>query len=184
MFVSRQVITRAFEIAIARNRRGLRQASIQLRNGEISLRQWQREVATRLKDSHLYAAAIARGGKLSQADYGRIGRLVRDRYAYLARFGADIASGAQPLNGRFLNRAEAYVLHARQARHEAERIEMLEVQGLGFEENRLGAADHCESGDRIGCIEASAMGRVPIGTLPLVGTRSCLYQCKCQIVYS
>lgn len=179
MFVSKQVITRAFELAIARNRRGMREISLQLRNGEISLRQWQREVAVRLKDAHLYAAAIARGGKLTAEDYGRIGRLVRDRYAYLARFGEDLASGAQALNGRFLNRADAYVLHARQARHDAERVEMREVQGLEFEENRIAAVENC-----VGCLQATAMGRVPIGTLPAIGTRDCLFQCKCQIVYS
>lgn len=178
-FLSRRVVIRTFEFAINRNRREMRAVSEQLRDGEISIRQWQREVARRLKDAHLYAAASARGGRLEAPDFGRIGRLVRDRYEYLAKFGADIASGKQPINGRFLVRADAYILHARQARFEAERVEMAEVQGYTHEQNRLNAFENC-----VGCTNATMLGRVPIGTLPPIGTRDCLAQCKCEVVFS
>ena len=178
-FLSKRTVIRAFELAIAKNARELREISLQLRAGEISLRAWQLETALRLKDAHLWGAAIARGGRLSQADYGRLGQLLKSRYSYLSRFAADIQSGKQPLDGRFLSRASAYLLHARQARHDAERHEMFEVQGFRFEENRLSTAENCA-----GCLEATALGPVPIGTLPEIGTRDCLYNCKCEVVYS
>jgi hypothetical protein len=183
-FLSRKVVIRAYEGALAGTRRTVRAISLQLRNGEITVRQWQREVAVALKDAHVYSAALARGGQLSQADFGRVGRLVRDRYRFLEQFATDVAAGRIPLDGRFLARAEGYVLHARQARHLAERVEMQEVQLLTHEQNVLSPGENCESGDRIGCIEATAMGRVPIGTLPDIGTRTCLFHCECLVDYS
>lgn len=178
-FVGRPVVIRAFEFALARTSREVRTASLALRAGTISLRDWQSVVAVSLKDAHLYAALIARGGRLDSVDLGRVGQLVRERYQFLGQFAADIASGKQPLDGRFLLRSQNYVLHSRQSRVNAERVEMRDVQGMLFEQNVLSAAESCA-----GCEAASNAGRVPIGTLSPPGTRDCLAACKCELVYS
>jgi hypothetical protein len=55
-------------------------------------------------------------------------------------------------------------------------------EGYTMEENVLGLAEHCEGSGS--CVEVTAKGKVPIGTLLPIGTRLCLTSCKCTIAYS
>jgi hypothetical protein len=54
--------------------------------------------------------------------------------------------------------------------------------GYTMEENILAPAEHCEGEGS--CVEETAKGKVPIGTLLPIGTRKCLTNCKCRIEYS
>lgn len=152
----------------------------QLRNRELTLGQWERAVRMELKHIHLYSATLAKGGsmQLSQADFGRIGRELRDQYGFLREFADQIASGKQPVDGRLTSRARLYAQSGRATFHLTERAEM-ERRGWDLEENVLAASEHCG-----GCLEETAKGRVPIGTLIPIGQRTCRTNDRCRIRYS
>lgn len=45
-------------------------------------------------------------------------------------------------------------------------------------------AEHCKDGDyTLGCVEVTASGWQPIGTLPEPGTRTCVSRCRCFMQY-
>lgn len=87
-----------------------------LTDGRLTLAQWERAFALQLKDLHLQEAALARGGwqNMTQADFGRVGRLLRDQYGFLHGFAQDIATGEYPAE-RLLWRSSLYALSGRQS---------------------------------------------------------------------
>ena len=152
----------------------------QLRDRSITLGRWEREMRAELKHIHIYSAMLAKGGRmqLSQSDYGRIGREIRDQYDFLRTFADEIASGKQPVDGRLTARTRLYAQSGRVTFHHVERLEM-ERRGFDMEENILAAAEHCA-----GCLAATALGRVPIGTLPPIGSFECHSNDRCRRRYS
>lgn len=178
-FVSRLVVRAALDRALDARSAVVRALSGQLRDRRITLAEWETRMMAEVKAAHLYSAAAAKGGwaQMTQADYGRVGAAVRDQYGYLRRFGRQIASGEQPLDGVFLARAEMYGQAGRKTHHEFERREM-ELRGMNEERNVLGVADHCDQ-----CVGETQRGWVPIGTLKPVGARTCVTRCKCTIQY-
>jgi hypothetical protein len=152
----------------------------QLRARAITLGQWERAMRTELKHIHLYSATLAKGGRfqLSQADFGRIGRELRDQYDFLRTFADAIASGKQPVDGRLVARAKLYAQSGRSTYHLTERAEM-ERRGWDLEENVLAASEHCA-----GCLAETARGKVSIGSLVPIGQRTCRTNDRCRIRYS
>ena len=134
-------------------------------------------MADEMKMLHTGAAAVGRGGwtQMSQADWGWTGQRLRAQYGYLRNFANDIATGHQPMDGRLTARAQMYAEAARATQREMIRRTAISI-GRQDERNHLGAADHCG-----GCVEATARGWVPIGTLPAVGSRTCRSRCHCWI---
>ena len=51
--------------------------------------------------------------------------------------------------------------------------------GFRFERNVLHPADHCDQ-----CVNQSALGTVPIGSLVPIGRRTCRSNCRCTLSYS
>jgi hypothetical protein len=47
----------------------------------------------------------------------------------------------------------------------------------------LHGRDSCKSSKRPGCIEEAQKGWQPIGTLSVVGSRTCLSNCRCSFSY-
>lgn len=179
-FVPREQVRRALDAAIDASGRRVRALSDGLRSGGVTLDEWHLAMRSEVKAVHLYNAAAAKGGwgQMTPADYGRVGAVVRGQYAYLDRFAGEIAAGAQALDGRMLQRAEMYAQAGRRTYEDANRLEQ-RARGMARERNVLGVADHCA-----GCLAASAMGWVPIGTLPPVGARDCLTKCRCRLEYA
>lgn len=177
-FVSRKAQRAEIDAFLANADRDARALAERLRSRKISLRRWEVEMRQLVKRSHLANAAIAKGGRmqLSPADYGRVGQIVRAEYGYLAKFAKEIRRGL-PLDGRFLRRVELYTEAGRITYHQVERAEM-RTRGFDLEENILAVADHCD-----GCLDATARGRVAIGSLPPVGRRTCRSRCRCRIRY-
>jgi hypothetical protein len=70
-------------------------AAAQMANGHWTVQQWERESRERIKLVHLAEYLFGRGGtaSMTQADYGRVGRQIRDQYDYLHRFAAQVAEG-------------------------------------------------------------------------------------------
>jgi len=150
-----------------------------LRSRTIPVREWERRMREVVKDAHLRATMAGRGGvlQLTAADYGRVGAECRRQYALLRRFRRAIEQGEQPLDGRFLRRMRMYADAARRTYHDVEAREKVR-RGYGEYRNVLGAADHCG-----GCLAATARGWVPVGTLPPIGSRTCLASCRCSFAY-
>lgn len=177
-FVPAREVNAAVDRVIAAASNNVRTITAQLQSGAITLPQWQTQMAAEIKPLHVGAAAMGRGGfpQMSQSDYGWTGQRLRTQYGYLREFANDIASGKQPVDGRLVNRAVMYAEAARSTQREMQR--RLGIMMLRQEErNVLGASDrHCAA-----CVGCTARGWVPIGSLPPVGSRTCLSRCKCTI---
>lgn len=151
----------------------------QLRARQIDLVSWQVRMAREVKNVQLYSAAMAKGGwaQLSPADLGRVGQAVQVQLRFLNRFAQQIKTGEQAKDGRLEMRARLYAQAGRALFHRVERLDM-EVRGMTEEASVRHASDSC--GD---CVEAEALGWVPIGTLVPVGSRECKGNCRCEIEY-
>lgn len=176
--VSRDAVRHALDHALTAGGRRVMGLANELRDGKVTLRDWQRRTAVELKSMHLYSAAAAKGGwaQLTQADFGRVGAALREQYKYLQGF-ADQLSDGLALDGRFLRRAQMYAEAAR-ATYELTAQQVALDAGYAEERNVLHPADHCN-----GCLDASAIGWVSIGTLVPVGQRECLTGCRCTLRY-
>lgn len=152
----------------------------QLRSGGIDLVTWQVRMAREIKLVQLYSVATAKGGwaQMSPADLGRAGRAIQDQLRYLNRFAQQVRTGEQSTAGlRFLQRAESYAQAGRATYHKTERA-VMETRGMTEEKSNRYGGDSCG-----GCREEAAKGWVRIGSLVPIGSRECLYRCRCSIAY-
>jgi len=178
-FVPNAVVNDALDTVIAKQGAKMRDLAASLSDGSMSLPVWQHEMMQEIKLVHLDGAALANGGwqQLGPADYGWVGQRIRNQYRYLTAFSQQIADGRQNLGAGAEARAEMYADAARSTHREAQRRQAV-TRGMQEEANRLSAAENCG-----GCVSATMLGWVPIGTLPPIGTRDCLSRCKCVMVY-
>jgi hypothetical protein len=178
-FLSRTDVRDTLDNALKNNGTLLRDLTQQLRDGRISIADWQTAMAREIKNVHLYSTAAARGGwaNMTPTDYGRAGQRIEAQYRFLRGFAEDVASGKQPLNGRALQRAVMYSEAGRNTFHHVERREM-EVRGMTEEHSRRHPADGCEE-----CIEQEELGWQPIGEAVPIGERLCLTKCRCTMDY-
>jgi hypothetical protein len=177
-FVSPSTVRSALDESIRVSQRRIKDLAQSLREGRINLPQWQINMASELKAGHLAGAATGRGGlaQLTQSDLGRAGQLLKKQYEKLNAFALQIERG-YPLDGRFLRRVDLYAESPRATYHVFHSLEMAQ-HGFEYEENVLGSGDSCD-----GCLGETARGRVPIGELEPIGSRTCLTRCKCSISY-
>jgi hypothetical protein len=168
----------ALDSDIARLTRETARLADELRAGRISLEAWRMEMRTLIKQGHLTAATIARGGRLAMgpAAYGRVGAAVRDEYAYLEAWVDEIRAG-WTLDGRLTSRAALYMNAARTTFHQTQAAEML-VRGMTLERSVLHPAEHCAQ-----CVAEAEAGYRPIGVMVPIGERTCGRNCKCTVVY-
>lgn len=184
-YLSRVDVRRALDTAFEGSQDVAGALAVSLREGRIGLREWQTGMIGVIKRTHLQAAAAAKGGwsQLSPADFGRVGAAIKEQYRYLRAFAAQMEAGS-PADGRFEVRSRMYGHAARRHFHAVQR-EQMRVRGFDEERNVRTARESCAgaSAGRIGCVDASRRGWVPIGDLPAVGARICLTQCLCFIEY-
>ena len=183
-YVSREQVRQALDIALDRSRNEVARLSRELVAGRINLADWQTSVAREVKSMHMCSAALAKGGwaQLTPQDTGRVGRILRDEYAYLANFAQQVKSGQQRLDGSLVTRANLYAQAPRGTYHTIEQRGMME-QGKTECRNVLGPADHCEGANS--CIEQTAKGWVSLsgGAMVPIGRRLCLANCRCRLEY-
>ena len=150
----------------------------QLRNREISLADWQLQMRNEIRNMHNAAAMVAKGGReqMTYADWGRTGRELRNQYAYLDKWAAQIANGEAPLNGNLNRRARLYGDAAR-GTYEQQRRAMAGEKGNDEEMRILHAKESCK-----GCIEFAGYW-APIGDLPKIGSQDCSTNCLCTFEY-
>lgn len=67
----------------------------QIANRQISIQQWTESMRNEIKTNFINEYLLAHGGResMTQADWGRIGQMVRTQYQYLDNFAADVAGG-------------------------------------------------------------------------------------------
>ncbi len=175
-FVSRAAVRASLDHVVEQQMDHVRALSADLVSGDLSLAAWRTSMVTALKTSHLEGAAVAKGGwlALTTDDYRWVTDRVRGQLTYLQRFHDDLAYGRAPMDGTVANRAAMYV-EAGVATNRAMESRMAVDRGEELERNIGNDDDHtCE-----GCQDATDAGWVPIGTLPEVGQRDCMSNCRC-----
>lgn len=152
-----------------------------LYSGQITVQQWQLAVASELKDAHLAQAIYAVGGKLNmtQANYGRVGGVLRDEYRYLTNFAQQIANG-QISQAEAISRIRQYG-NATQQSYWREFVEA----STGELDWVLGVADHCHpSAGKYGCVELAMGSPYTVDTIPTypgAGETTCHGNCNCTV---
>lgn len=151
----------------------------QVVEGRISLDQWRGEMRTLIKQTHLTAAAMAKGGRaqLTPSDFGRVGQIVKTEYQRLDGWVTELIAGVAPADGRMRPRAAMYAQAGRHTYHQIEAREMLD-RGLDEERSVLHPAEHCGE-----CLAEAAAGWRPIGLMIPIGSRTCLRNCRCGVEY-
>lgn len=178
-FVPRSEITDQLFKVTKRSSDVMRIISQQLRDGNISLADWQMAMMQEIKTTHLAGAAMQRGGwqQMTQADFGRVGQIVRREYGFLHDLANGIESGEIKLDGRILLRASQYGQAGRETNI---KFWDLEADKRGFDQERsvLNPAEHCKE-----CVDEDAKGWQPIGQMIPIGRRICRANDKCDKWY-
>jgi hypothetical protein len=178
-WVPDKTIKNAVERQVQKARQNMTSLSEQLRNGEVTLQEWRTGMLKEIKTAHIASSVAAKGGwaQMQPSDWGRAGQRVRGQYDYLNKFASEIQYGKQPLDGRFLQRADMYGSAARTTLEATRRADR-EENGMTEERNVLHPAEHCD-----GCLEETDKGWVPIGTLTPIGERECTVNDHCTLAY-
>lgn len=181
-FVPRSEVRAALEKSLNKEMSKAKDLAQSLRMGRISLAVWRQEMRDMIKNVHLFSAALARGGwaQVTQADYGRVGNIVRGEYGFLERFAQGVANGTVEINSWFQDRALMYAEAGWDTYFQVETAAMKEA-GFRFESNILSPVENCTGSGS--CVEQTARGKVKIGALIPIGRRRCLRRCRCHKEY-
>lgn len=153
------------------------------RTGRINLAEWVIQTGEELRNAHRAVTIIAAGGKqnMTQSDWGFAGAMIRAQLQYLNNFANIIENrpDGTELTQAFVLRAQSYAAAIYETYEKARRRRIIAEGQAELEENVLEeGAEHC-----VGCLEATAAGIVPVGTLAAVGDRDCGSKCRCRIRY-
>lgn len=146
---------------------------------EIDVGDWLLGMADEIKSAHTISRVIAVGGieNMTAADWGAVGRKLREEYAWLGRFALQILDGKQKLNGQAVVRARMYAQAARSSYEEFQR-EVHAQKGFTQERRVRHARESCDD-----CIEYEQRGWQAINTLPRIGDSECKVNCRCTFEY-
>jgi hypothetical protein len=146
--------------------------------GSLRLAGWFRAMRDALVPGYFAGAlAVLDDPDPPPADVAAIVAEANRQVGYLRRFRGEIATGAHLLGQGTVARADMYAGAVWSSSLNVQRAEKVR-DGLRFERNILGPADHCGS-----CLAQTRMGLVPIGSLLAVGERTCLTRCRCWLSY-
>jgi len=178
-FVGRDAVVGALNRAITSEGVFMTALLKDLRDKKVTLDAWYFSMRQSVKLIHLWAAAAGKGGwaQLDQADYGYLGAIVRFHYGRLARFAAQLALGL-PIGAREVFRVGMYAQAARATFND---LELGVTAAAGYTEERSVRDPSAESCAE--CEEIEARGWAPIGSLPRIGDRTCLTNCRCFMEY-
>ena len=152
----------------------------QLRDGSIGLRSWQMQMKNNIMHSQVSAAILASGGQFTDSILRDVTGRIQFQLQHLDRFALAIAAGMK-LDGTVCRLMKMYINSARGTYHS---IDGIMKAGLGFNEykNVLGPSEaHCDTGTS--CISVSDAGWQLVGSLPPIGSRTCLSNCLCHWEY-
>ena len=183
-FVSQQVIRTELDNVMDSIADKMVNLSQQFRAGIIDGRTFQTESMRLIKQTHLAAGAMEKGGwaQLNSSDFGRVGQIVRQEYAYFNNLIRQIENGTQRPDGTLDSRVRLYGQAGRGTYHKFEREDRA-TQGYDEERSILNGRDHCNTSTRPGCVEEAAKGWQEIGTMTPIGSRTCLSNDRCSVSY-
>ena len=150
-----------------------------LRGRQLSVADWEVAMRRHVKNTHLNAIALERGGwaNMTPADYGRAGQIIREQYGYLKNFAADIASGKQRLDGTLGVRAKLYTQAGRNSYYRSKAANM--SGKVTHQMSVRSARDSCWQ-----CIDLDRkIFRIDDSSFVLPGRRVCNHNCQCHIAY-
>lgn len=165
------------ETLVREVRRRLRRLARQLQNNEISTPTFFREAALILKQSHLLAASIGRGGKdkMTARTWGIAGAELKKQYRYLNRF-ERLTTNGKLVAVQILRRISLYSASVRRAFYIQFVNEQKERKDL-FALRSLDAAESC-----LDCIRYASWLWHPIAELvPPTEKCACGQFCKCTV---
>ena len=150
-----------------------------LRGRQLSVADWEVAMRRHVKNTHLNAIALGRGGgaNVTPADYGRGGQIVREQYGYLRGFANDIASGKQRLDGTLGVRAKLYTQAGRESFYRSKHANL--TTAVDMVGSVRSARDSCSE-----CISLDGKWfRVGDPAYKLPGQRICMKSCRCYERY-
>lgn len=108
---------------VARQKAQTADLAARLTGGELDTAQWVTQMRQVVKQTYIDEYVMARGGRaqLTQADYGRLGAMLKEQYKYLQGFERDILSG-KLTSGQIATRAGMYIDSATQAFERAQAV--------------------------------------------------------------
>ena len=150
-----------------------------LRGRQVSLADWEIAMRRHIKNTHLNAVAMERGGwaNVTPADYGRVGQIVREQYGYLRGFANDIASGKQRLDGTLGTRAKLYTQAGRESFYRSKQANLAE--GVDMVRSIKHARDSCRDCEYLN----GKWFKVGDPAYSLPGRRQCNKNCRCTEEY-
>lgn len=158
--------------------RSLRTLTAKMLGGGMTLAEWQAQMADRVKSIHLAMTVAASGGfgRLTAADYGRLGARLRYHYGRLQDFALKIEAGAMS-DAQAVARSVLFGVAGNLTYQNAR----LDAARTGFKEARRvlhPTAEHCT-----GCLTESARGWVSIATAKPLGNDPCKMRCRCSLSF-
>lgn len=150
-----------------------------LRGRQLSVADWEVAMRRHVKNTHLNAIALERGGwaNMTPADYGRAGQIIREQYGYLKGFANDIASGKQRLDGTLGVRAKLYSQAGRNSYYRSKAANMSDK--VTHQMSVRSARDSCRQ-----CLDLDRkVFRIDDASFPLPGRRVCNHNCQCHLAY-
>ena len=138
--------------------------------------EWRLAVQQVLKDSHITAAALARGGfdQMDASTRGFVGSRLRTQYEYLSGVALDTSPG--DFGGAAMARLAQYGDGAVRGTYSS--VIRRDAPDDYLEQNVLsGSGNSCDE-----CLALTEQGPVPVGSLPEIGSRQCYGNCNCEIV--
>jgi hypothetical protein len=179
-FVSAKEVRDAVDTVIDKEALRLQSIAQQLVDGKINLPEWQIQTSAALKNLHVAMGLAAGGGlnNISSSDLGYIASQVKEQYKYLRGFALQIKRGEQKLDASLVARSGSY---AQSARGTYESVLQRRAKGAGLKQERSmldSSALHCSP-----CVNEAGKGWVSVGSLIPIGQRSCLWNCRCYMLY-
>lgn len=178
-FISEWAVRDGVDAVVSLSAERMAKHAADFRAGAIDAAKFLSNMQAEIKSVHIASALAAYGGRdqMTPSRWGTVGQIIRREYGYARNMVADVLDGRQRMNGRLDARARMYAQAGRTTYENVRRREQAQ-QGVGFEQNHLHASESCGQ-----CLAQSALGRVPIGTLIPVGSRTCRSQCRCTLSY-
>lgn len=178
--LSREWLVGQYDAALSLLRNDLRGMATRFMSGSLGMGDFRLLARREIETAMWEAAMILHGpGVVYDPALMNVARqMIQDQFAWLDGMFNDVLSSRQKLDGSLARRSGMYSGAGWSALFEFWRW-LARSEGKQYEENVLGDAEHCG-----GCVEETAKGKVPIGTLVPVGQRTCLSNCRCVLIFS
>jgi hypothetical protein len=178
--IPREVIREKAEYHALKTGAKLKQFTRKALNRKMDAADFEQGFRAILKDSHLVAGMLGRGGKDNThlVHYGAIGRSLKEQYGYLSKFTDDLVDGKLSMK-QALHRAAQYGASSLQSFSTAEMSAIKDAEFTKGRRSLTPGAAHCAE-----CREYVTKGYVDLNLIVPIGVNcSCRGNCRCTIVF-